>query len=107
MPKEPPPPDPTQQALLAKLGADAAKSQAQAQKAQIDTANASIDAQMKPQQLQKLIAETVGQMLSNMQIAGEIGVDPRTGKMQLMKYMQGGNELAQPREMQRIQARVV
>lgn len=106
LPQGPPPPDPTQQALLAKLGADAARSQAQAQKAQIDTANASIDAQMKPQQLQKLIAETMGQMLENMQLAGEIGIDPRTGKMALMKYMQGGNELA--REPQRIpDARVI
>jgi hypothetical protein len=107
-PQGPPPPDPTQQALLGKLQADTARAQAQAQKAQIDTANAAIDAQMKPQELQKLIAETIGQMLSNMQIAGEIGVDPRTGKMQLMKYMQGGNELArEPRPMQRIEARVV
>lgn len=109
LPQGPPPPDPTQQALLAKLGADAARAQAQAQKAQIDTANASIDAQMKPQQLQKLIAETMGQMLENMQLAGEIGIDPRTGKMALMKYMQQqgpGNELA--REPQRIpDARVI
>jgi hypothetical protein len=106
-PQGPPPPDPMQEALLQKLNADASKSMAQAQKAHIDTANASIDAQMKPQQLQKLIAETVGQMLSNMQIAGEIGVDPKTGRMQLMKYMQGGNELAQPREPRRVEARVV
>lgn len=87
LPKGEPPPDPTQQALLTKLAADAQRSQAQAQKAQIDTANASIDAQMKPQQLQKLVAETVGQMLENMQKAGEIGIDPATGRLQLMKYL--------------------
>lgn len=87
LPKEPPPPDPTQQALTTKLQADAARSQAQAQKAQIDTANAAIDAQMKPQELQKLIAETVGQMLENMQKAGEIGIDPQSGKVGLMKYL--------------------
>lgn len=95
LPQGPPPPDPTEVALLGKLQADAARSQAQAQKAQIDTANAAIDAQMKPQELQKLIAETVGQMLANMQLAGEIGIDPRSGKMGLMKYMRG-NELSQP-----------
>jgi len=93
-PKGPPPPDPTQQALLKKLDADAARSQAQAQKAQIDTANASIDAQMKPQELKKLIADTIGQELSNMQLAGEIGIHPKTGRPVLMKYLQQGNELA-------------
>ena len=93
-PQGEPPPDPTQQALLAKLGADAARSHAQAQKAQIDTANASIDAQMKPQQLQKLIAETVGQMLENMQKAGEIGIDPQSGKVQLMKYLRDSSQTA-------------
>lgn len=109
LPQGPPPPDPTEQALLGKLQADAAKSQAQAQKAQIDTANAAIDAQMKPQELQKLVAETVGQMLQNMQLAGEIGIDPRTGQMTLMKYVNGGNELAmQPRRaMRTIDATVV
>jgi hypothetical protein len=104
-PQEPPPPDPMQEALASKLNAEAARAQAQAQQTQVNTATASIDAKMKPQELQKLIAETIFQQLQNMQLAGEISVDPRTGRLQLMKYMQG-NELSQPREMQRIQARV-
>jgi hypothetical protein len=94
-PKGPPPPDPTQVALLGKLQADTQRSQAMAKKAQIDTANASIDAQMKPQELKKLIADTIGQELLNMQLAGEIGIHPGTGKPVLMKYLQPQNELAE------------
>jgi hypothetical protein len=105
-PQGPPPPDPMQEALASKLNAEAARAQAQAQQTQVNTATASIDAKMKPQELQKLIAETIFQQLQNMQLAGEISVDPRTGRLQLMKYMQGGNELSQPRERQRIQSRV-
>lgn len=86
-PQGPPPPDPTQVALTQKLQADTARAQAQAQKAQIDTANASIDAQMKPQQLQKLIQDTISVQLDNLIKSGEIGIDQRTGKMALMKYM--------------------
>lgn len=98
LPQGPPPPDPTQVALLQKLSADAQRSQAQAQKAVVDTQIAIADAQLKPAQLQKLIADTIGQQLENMMKAGELGVNPRTGRMQLMKYLQNDsgpvNELA-------------
>jgi hypothetical protein len=104
-PQGPPPPDPTQVALTNKLNAEAARAQAQAQQTQVETATASITAQMKPQELQKLIAETIFQQLQNMQLAGEIGIDPRSGRPMLMKYLQGGNELA--REPRRIEARVL
>ena len=103
-PQGPPPPDPMQEALASKLNAEAARAQAQAQQTQVNTATASIDAQMKPQELQKLIAETIFQQLLNMQLAGEISVDPRTGRLQLMKYMQG-NELA--RDPRQVEARVM
>lgn len=93
LPQGPPPPDPTQQALLQKLGADAQRAQAQAQKAQIDTANAAIDAQMKPQQLQKLIQDTISVQLDNLIKSGEIGIDQRTGKMALMKYMRESQQV--------------
>lgn len=97
LPQGPPPPDPTQVALLQKLSADAQRSQAQAQKAQVEAQTAVIDAQMKPQQLQKLIADTIAVQLSNMMAMGEVGIDPDTGKPVLMKYLsqQGPrNELA-------------
>lgn len=101
LPQGPPPPDPTQMALLGKLQADANRSQAQAQKAQIETAAAMADLQMQPAQLQKLIADTIGQQLQNLMLAGEVGIDPRTGRFALMKYMRdehgGMNELAMPR----------
>lgn len=94
LPQGPPPPDPTQVALLGKLQADSERSKAQAQKAQVEAHSAIIDAQMKPQQLQKLIADTINQQLQNLLLAGEVGVHPQTGKFALMKYMQPGNELA-------------
>jgi Phage P22-like portal protein len=101
LPQGPPPPDPTQQALLGKLQADASRSQAQAQKAQVETAATIADLQMRPAQLQKLMADIIGQQLANMAAAGEIGIDPRSGKPVLMKYLQaqegGVNELAMPR----------
>jgi hypothetical protein len=97
LPQGPPPPDPTQQALLGKLQADAQRSQAQAQREQVMTASAIADMQQRPVEMQKLIAETIGQQLENMLKAGEIGVDPRSGKYALMKHLQGVNELAQPR----------
>jgi hypothetical protein len=84
-----PQPDPTQEALLAKLMADAQRSQAQAQKAGVDAQSAAIDAQMKPAQLEKLIQETIGQRLDNMLKAGEVGIDPNTGRMTLMKHLMG------------------
>ena len=96
LPQGPPPPDPTQVALLRKLDADAQRSQALAQKAQVDAQSAIVDAQLKPAELQKLIAETVSIQLSNLLSMGEIGIDPRSGRPALMKYMQeqGGNALA-------------
>lgn len=101
LPQGPPPPDPTEQALLGKLQADASRSQAQAQKAQVETAAAVADMQMRPAQLQKLVADIIGQQLDNLMKAGEVGVDPRTGRFVLMKYQQaqagGANELAMPR----------
>jgi hypothetical protein len=101
LPQGPPPPDPTQQALLGKLQADANRSQAQAQKAQIETAQAVANLQQAPQQFQKLVADTIGQQLQNMVLAGEVGIDPRNGRVTLMKYMRdaegGMNELAMPR----------
>jgi len=101
LPQGPPQPSPTEQALLGKLQADTAKSAAQAQEAQVKAAQAVADLQMQPAQLQKLIADTMGQQLKNLLLAGEVGQDPRTGKYALMKYMkddQGGyNELAFPR----------
>jgi len=101
LPQGPPPPDPTEQALLGKLTADTERSQAQAQKAQVETAAAMADMQMRPAQMQKLIAAIIGQQLQNMVLAGEVGIDPRTGRPALMKYLQaqegGVNELAMPR----------
>lgn len=96
LPQGPPPPDPTQVALLNKLGADAARSQAQAQKAQVDTMAAMADLHSKPQEMQKLIADTIGQQLTNLMLAGEVGIHPKTGKMHLMKYLnqpEDGNAL--------------
>lgn len=87
MPKQQP--DPTQEALLAKLMADAERSKAQAQKAGVDAQTAIIDAQMKPAQLEKLIQETVGVRLDNMIKQGEIGIDPGSGRMTLMKHLMG------------------
>lgn len=101
LPQGPPPPDPTQVALLGKLQADTQRSQAQAQREQVLTQQAIADLQSHPAEMQKLIVEIIGQQLENMLRAGEIGEDPRTGKYALMKYLrdqQGGvNELAQPR----------
>lgn len=98
LPQGPPPPDPTQQALLGKLTADAQRSQAQAQKAQVETAQAVASLQMQPAQMQKLIADIIGQQLENMMRMGEVGIDPRSGRPMLMKYMRdangGVNELA-------------
>jgi hypothetical protein len=106
LPQGPPPPDPTQIALLGKLQADTARSAAQAQKAQVETAQAAATLQMQPAQLQKLIAQIMGQQLDNMLKAGEVGQDPVTKKYALMKYLkddQGGyNELAFPRRRQPI-----
>lgn len=100
LPQGPPPPDPTEQALLQKLGADAQRSQAMAQKAQVETQIAMADAHLKPAQLEKLIADTIAVQLKNMMLAGEVGIDPQSGKPVLMKYLhqqQPQNELARPR----------
>lgn len=99
LPQGPPPPDPTQVALLGKLEADSARSQAQAQKAQVETAAVMADLQERPAHMQKLIADIIGQQLNNMLVAGEVGVDPRSGKYALMKYLckDEVNELATPR----------
>lgn len=106
LPQGPPEPSPTEQALVQKLQAEAARAVAQAQKAQTEAGvtaqNAAVDLQMKPAELQKLVAETMGLMLANMQLAGEIGIDPVSGKPVLMKYLHSGNELARdPRRLPR------
>ncbi len=87
VPQGPPPPDPTQEALLRKLDADATRSQAQAQKAGVEAQAAVIDAQMKPAQLEKLIQETIGVRLDNMLKSGEVGIDPNSGRLTLMKHL--------------------
>lgn len=91
LPQGPPQPDPTQMALLQKLNADARRADAQADKAIVDAQSAAqssqIEAQIRPVELQKLIAETIGLQLENMLKQGEIGIDPRTGKMGLMKHL--------------------
>lgn len=94
LPKGPPPPDPTEVALLQKIQADAERSTAQAAKAKVETATAAITAQMAPAQLEKLIADTIAVQLDNMLKAGEVGIDPHTGRPALMKYLQKSNELA-------------
>ncbi len=93
---QPSQPDPTEMALLGKLQADTARSSAQAQKAQIETAQAVADLQKSPQELQKLMAETIGQQLTNLMLAGEVGINPKTGRLQLMRHLNepdGGNAL--------------
>lgn len=104
LPQGPPEPSPTEQALVQKLQAEAARAMTQAEKTRTETAiatqNAAVDLQMKPAELQKLVAETMGMMLANMQLAGEIGIDPASGKPVLMKYLHSGNELArEPRRL--------
>lgn len=104
LPQGPPEPSPTEQALVQKLQAEAARAMTQAEKTRTETAiatqNAAVDLQMKPAELQKLVAETMGLMLANMQLAGEIGIDPTSGKPVLMKYLHSGNELArEPRRL--------
>lgn len=91
LPQGPPPPDPTQTALLGKLQADTARSAAQAQKAQVETAAATAELHARPAELQKLIAEIMGQQLQNMLLAGEVGIDPKSGKYALMKYLNNDN----------------
>lgn len=69
----PPQPSPSEQALLAKLEADAARSGAQAQEAQVRTAGAVADLQRAPIELKKLIAEVMNEQLDSMLKAKELG----------------------------------
>jgi hypothetical protein len=91
MPQSTPQPSPSEMALVQRLTAQAARDSAEAQKTQIETAQLAqgtqLDAQKKVIELRKLMAETMSVMLDNLLKQGEIGIDPRSGKVMLMKHL--------------------
>lgn len=92
----PPPPDPVITATVAQLNAQAEKNLAEASQKKADTAQTIADlraslqgdnGQSKEQlEMQKLMEQVVGQRLENMLKAGELGIEPISGKLMLRAH---------------------
>lgn len=94
----PPPPDPVMMATVKTLEAKAAKDTADAQHTKAETANTLTDIhgklsedktgeQNKAQlEHEQLVANLVNKRLQNLQLSGELGIHPDTGKLTLKKF---------------------
>lgn len=92
----PPPPDPIVTATVSTLQAKAAKDEADANRTKVETAQAVVDmhssanddsGKNKQQlEIEKLMEQIVGQRLENMLKAGELGIEPGSGKLTLRAY---------------------
>lgn len=94
----PPPPDPVMMATVKTLEAKAAKDTADAQHTKAETANTLTDIhgklntdtegeQTKAQlEHEQMIENLINKRLQNMQLSGELGIHPETGKLTLKKF---------------------